>query len=696
MNKKKTILMLSSLPVLAFGSLLAVGAKAPEGVRASDGNATGTTPVTTLTNGGFETGDLTGWEIISGDVWSDTRSVISAATGSTYWTGRHVFMDGEYALSTFYIEDLTGTLRSETFSVIDEDGDGRSFVSFMLAGGKDQNNFYVAINDAETGSELIKQSNVYFSDPALAQSLITYIVEVSDYIGKNLYFTIVDNPSSDAFKAVIVDDFEINLEEDDILAKIAELREFADTTASADPTAQPAYQNLYYNQMRFPSLGGDAPVIADVDGYALDIQLTPQTINLHDYLAQIEVIDDGTSRNELVETIEGATKDGSPYSLEGLDLSALVLEDGTYEFTVGYADAAGQKSTTKIRFYVSSDVNYGNEIVNGDFETGNMDGWTVSKGKVDVSAAVISDSYYWAEQVPYNQHGSFHFDGWKANTVEAEGYAIKSSNFTLGGSGFISVRMGGRAAKINVYTVGDDQLIKTVTNTAYSGVEFPSVAKGNRQGTMVKYLIDLSEHLGKNLYVELEDDGSMSSDWAVAFFDEVVTYYEEVPAFGVDILTQNKNGSTIEHAAIPNEFEPGAHSSVNIAYTFLEKYFDTFRALGKNFTYCDAQNVYDGTLEGLYQEYLTLGSEAKVIVDATADFNYAGAAITSEITTDCTVGESLANYARIRQTDASGNGLFQGAMADDNTLIAILSCGALAVLGLLAGGIVLCKKKKAN
>ena len=280
-------------------------------------------------------------------------------------------------------------------------------------------------------------------------------------------------------------------------------------------------------------------------------------------------------------------------------------------------------------------------------------------------------------------------------SAKAEGYAIKSSNFTLGGSGFISVRMGGRAAKVNVYTVGENQLIKTVTNTAYSGDSFPSVASGNRQGTMVKYLIDLSEHLGKNLYVELEDDGSMPNDWAVAFFDEVVTYYEEVPAFGVDVLTQNKLG-TIEHAAIPNEFEPGANTLVNTAYTFLEKYFDTFRALGKNFTYCDAQNVYDATLETLYQEYLTLGSEAKAIVDATKDFNYVGAAITSEITTDCTVGESLANYARIRQTDASGNALFQGAMADDNTLIAILSCGALAVLGLLAGGIVLCKKKKAN
>ena len=691
MNKKKTILMLSSLSVLAFGSLLAVGAKAPEGVRASDGNATGTTPVTTLTNGGFETGDLTGWEVVSGDAF--TADAIADAQGK-YWDVRPFYAEGTKMLSGFKTgENKVGVLKSEQFLVKGDDN-GNSYVSFMLGGGAHPESIYVKLLNDE-GQEVVRQANVYFSDPALAQGMITYFLNVSDHIGDVLEFWIVDEWTGGNYGALQADNFRVNLSEETVLSDIEDLRAFAETVD--DPyqggVTKTAYVNLYNNLMTYP-IAGEAPVVKQVDGYAVVAEIMPGTIDIDLYLGQIEATDDYTLSTNLTRVVTGARKNGSPFTYD--DPHAIVLDIGTYEFDVLVGDGF-KTSSTIIKITVSSEAQYPSQIVNGGFELGNLTGWEVVSGNVNSNSAVITgaDWSMSGSTVPYNKEGTYHFDGWQAWGVEPDGYSLRSTTFTLSGTGFISFRIGGGpAARLHVKSAETGQAIATYTNTSFKDVHFPSIANGCMLATMSKYIVDLSAHLGKNLYIEIEDVAN-SGAWGVAFFDEITTYYEDVPTFGFDVVSQYANGRT-EYAAIPNNYIAGSNATVSAAYTFLEKYFDTFRALGKNFTYCDAQNVYDGTLEGLYQEYLTLGSEAKAIVDATADFNYVGAAITSEITTDCTVGESLANYARIRQTDASGNALFQGAMADDNTLIAILSCSGLAVLGLLAGGIVLCKKKKAN
>ena len=65
-----------------------------------------------------------------------------------------------------------------------------------------------------------------------------------------------------------------------------------------------------------------------------------------------------------------------------------------------------------------------NSVINGGFETGDLTGWTYSEGKgngqILGAEAVISDGVWWAEQLPYNQEGNYHFDGWAAKGGEGE------------------------------------------------------------------------------------------------------------------------------------------------------------------------------------------------------------------------------------------------------------------------------------
>ncbi len=185
------------------------------------------------------------------------------------------------------------------------------------------------------------------------------------------------------------------------------------------------------------------------------------------------------------------------------------------------------------------------QIANGGFETGDLTGWTVTSGTV-ANGAVTTGDTFWDEGIPYNNEGYFHFDGWQANGDEAATYSLRSETFTLGGSGHISFRMGGRTAVLRVYTE-DGTKIAEYGNPAFTDVDFPHVDNGCRLATMTTYVADLSDYLGETLYVEICDvalgDGE---NWGVVFFDDIVTYYETAPVVSerYDVVSLNSATSS--------------------------------------------------------------------------------------------------------------------------------------------------------
>lgn len=173
-------------------------------------------------------------------------------------------------------------------------------------------------------------------------------------------------------------------------------------------------------------------------------------------------------------------------------------------------------------------------IVNGDFETGDLTGWTYAEGSGDGqilgARAVISNTTFFDDRLPYNQGGSYHFDGWAAkdNANEAHTYSLTSTAFTLGGSGYISFKMAGNAARVAVHDAENDAVVAEYKNTAFCDIATTNLDAGSRLATMTTFVAELSAHKGKRLYIELAD--APVAVWAVAFFDDIVTYYETAPA----------------------------------------------------------------------------------------------------------------------------------------------------------------------
>lgn len=487
----------------------------------------------TIQNGGFETGDLTGWKTLEGTALVRAGVV---PTSQRYWTDRAVYGEGEYYLdgnnNGAIAESLTGAIRSSKFTL---GGDG--FITFMMGAGN--KNCYVALCDGATDEELIKVENTYFSDPSLALTLLRYYVDASEHLGKVVYLKVVDANDTASFAFMNVDDFRVSLTRDEVAALEVEQIE--------------KIQNETYNSASYDDL---AALLNYYTNYPYPIPLASLTMTAY---APHQVVDCGTvdvtamigaaaaTYGETAVTdfaVSKVTFEGTEITsgFEAVDMS----KPGYYHVTYG---TTYNGKTVEATFTVVAMADR-TTIANGGFESGNLAGWKIladNWGYVEGQpTGVISAATYWGENLPYNQAGNYHLDGWNTGIGEPEGWAIQSTSFTLGGSGFISVRMGAAAASVKV-CLADGTEIGYHKQNRFNDANFPNVGPGmGSWADMGTYVMDLSAYIGQEMYIVLCDE-VIEGGWAHAFFDEVVTYYETAPDYAnlSDKVNQSVTGEEV-------------------------------------------------------------------------------------------------------------------------------------------------------
>ena len=491
----------------------------------------------TIQNGSFETGDLTGWVTLEGTAL--TRAAI-VPTSQYYWTDRAVYGEGEYYLdgsnNGAIAENLLGAIRSSKFTL---GGDG--YISFMIGSGNGGS--YVALCDGNTDEELIVMHNEFFSDPSLALTLLRVYMDASEYIGRVCYLKVVDanDGSNGGFAFINVDDFRTSLTLDEVAAlEVEQLEKIkAETYTSASYNDLVSLVNYYTTYPYYPVPLASLTLTAYAQHQVVDCGTVDVTAFLADAAAAFgteEVTDIAVTK---------VTFEGTEIT-EGFDAVDMSVP-GYYHVT--YA-ASHEGSVAEASFTVVAMADR-SSIANGDFEAGNLAGWTILTdgwGMVEGQATgVISAATYWGENLPYNQAGDYHLDGWNTGIGEPDPWAIQSTNFVLGGSGFISVRMGAAAAAVKVYTA-DGTEIGYYKQNRFNDASFPTVgAAGGSWADMGTYVMDLSAYIGQELYIVLCDE-SIEGGWAHAFFDEVVTYYETAPDYAnmFDTVAQSVTGEDVQ------------------------------------------------------------------------------------------------------------------------------------------------------
>ena len=173
-------------------------------------------------------------------------------------------------------------------------------------------------------------------------------------------------------------------------------------------------------------------------------------------------------------------------------------------------------------------------IVNGDFESGDLAGWTILEGDAFAEGRVSNETMFWANggepsltnNRKFNQEGEFFFRGFKSlegeSDTEQKTGSMKSTTFVLDGTGYISFLMGG-ARQSEIYVAlcdaETDEELSKVSNSNYFAD--PALSEN-----MHRIFWDASEYKGREVYIKIVDNWPDGGFGAVNV-DDFITYLSE-------------------------------------------------------------------------------------------------------------------------------------------------------------------------
>ena len=373
-----------------------------------------------VVNGGFETGDLTGWTL--------SGQKIGQVTSASGWWNENLPYNkrGTYLFSGIVdegagvLESYKGTLTSSAFTV-----GGSGYITFLLGGGGNPLECYISIIDAETEEEVARFANRLFNDKGIGiinngsnlANMVWYKADLSEFMGRSLKIRVVDNATG-GWGLITVDSF---------------------VTYYKEEAAVPAKANL-----------------------AVDIKPEP-----------------------LPDTILG---ENNPY-----------------------------------------------QVLNGDFETGDLTGWTLIKtsGETEIGYVSAQDVFWKNADKPYNKDGRFLFTGIEDVNGWMEGArgTLTSSTFTVGGCGFITFKLGG----------GYNQECYIEIVDASSGdaiARYHNDNTDNNEGYMFSFKADLTQFMGREVYIRVVDNAENA--WGCLAVDSFITYYDSVENLPEATIIENK------------------------------------------------------------------------------------------------------------------------------------------------------------
>jgi beta-fructofuranosidase len=172
-------------------------------------------------NSGFEYGDLTGWEVVSGTAFDDVSVQVADSNAK-----RNRIVDTFFLNSGTHGSSQIGRINSQTFVV---EGNGK--IGVLLGGARDTTLTYVGLFSALTDVELGRVSNTHFATQVPNSRLYRHILDASNYLGQEVYLSIIDQDDSSLdYSYLLVDDIIVSFEgTSDVGTFIEDARDYTNT-----------------------------------------------------------------------------------------------------------------------------------------------------------------------------------------------------------------------------------------------------------------------------------------------------------------------------------------------------------------------------------------------------------------------------------------------------------------------------------
>ena len=267
---------------------------------------------------------------------------------------------------------------------------------------------------------------------------------------------------------------------------------------------------------------------------------------------------DNAGNLPLTYSVNGAAIDGSVYTVNlGNYTDAYSYE--SFVVTISYT-ANGKENSISYTYTLGLKDTTAYRLVNGGFENG-LDGWNVTGNIGNTS----SDRNYWLNDPESPAGFEFGMDGDAMFSAYAPGIeerftgTLTSSTFKIGGSGYVTFKIG--AAKNIDYVYVD--VIDASTGkilARYGNGLWADRTNGAKSGcTLIAYKADLSAFMGKEVFFRITDNAY--GDYGLIFADSFVTYYESEPDGFNNAIEGDK------YAIVNGSFEKGNLEGWNMNIT---------------------------------------------------------------------------------------------------------------------------------
>ena len=563
-----------------------------------------------IANGGFETGSLAGWTVVSGEAFSNE----GVNTESVWWNENITYSrDGNFHYG-MYMPSAKGVMRSSVFEL-----GGSGYVTYKLGGCADQNRTYIRfmIVREDEDVEVARFSNFkywnfqfpYVPNGMRLLNMIQYYADLSAYIGEKMYIEVVDDSdSNDDLGCIVLDSVQTYWEEKPLWIDSESFLAVSD------------YDVMLESEYQVVNGGFET---GDLTGWTMDGGIIGKVTNANGWWDQnfpynkkgqhlfTGIIDEGAG---VLESNKG-TLTSSPFTVGGSGWISYLLGGGgnSLQCYLSVIDATTEEEVARFANSYFSDlgtgiINNGSnlanmvwykadlsefmgrqlklrlvdnaesywglltadsfvtyykteqavperaklavdikpsnsilgesnpyQVLNGDFETGDLTGWTLVKdsGSTEIGY-VSSQNVFWKNASKlYNKDGAFLFTGIEdvMGSMEGAKGTLISSNFTIGGSGYISFKLGG-GYNADCYI----EIVKASDSTVIA--KYHNDNSSNYEGKMFQYIADLSSFMGEEVYIKVVDQAENA--WGCLAVDSFITYYESTDDLPTGILAENK------------------------------------------------------------------------------------------------------------------------------------------------------------